>query len=61
MGVCPQFDALNEFLSGREYLTLFANLRGVPKDKVAPLVDAYLDALDLKAKANAKVSTRVLL
>ncbi|KAJ8883491.1 hypothetical protein PR048_015335 [Dryococelus australis] len=32
LGYCPQFDALNTSLTGREMLQLFANLRGVPRD-----------------------------
>uniref|UniRef100_A0A3Q2Y314 ATP binding cassette subfamily A member 1 n=1 Tax=Hippocampus comes TaxID=109280 RepID=A0A3Q2Y314_HIPCM len=30
MGYCPQFDAVNELLTGREHLELYAILRGVP-------------------------------
>jgi ABC-type multidrug transport system ATPase subunit len=31
IGYCPQFDAINEALTGREMLKLFASLRGVSK------------------------------
>uniref|UniRef100_A0A8C3RBS5 P-type phospholipid transporter n=1 Tax=Cyanoderma ruficeps TaxID=181631 RepID=A0A8C3RBS5_9PASS len=31
MGYCPQFDAVNELLTGREHLEFFALLRGVPE------------------------------
>uniref|UniRef100_A0A670KEM8 ATP binding cassette subfamily A member 1 n=1 Tax=Podarcis muralis TaxID=64176 RepID=A0A670KEM8_PODMU len=34
MGYCPQFDAINELLTGREHLELFALLRGVPEKEV---------------------------
>uniref|UniRef100_A0A8C3D0W6 P-type phospholipid transporter n=1 Tax=Cairina moschata TaxID=8855 RepID=A0A8C3D0W6_CAIMO len=30
MGYCPQFDALDDLLTGREHLYLYARLRGVP-------------------------------
>lgn len=35
MGYCPQFDALNELLTGREHLEFYARLRGVPAKEVA--------------------------
>uniref|UniRef100_A0A8C4I740 P-type phospholipid transporter n=1 Tax=Dicentrarchus labrax TaxID=13489 RepID=A0A8C4I740_DICLA len=31
MGYCPQFDAIDELLTGREHLHLYARLRGVPE------------------------------
>uniref|UniRef100_A0A8B9GST9 P-type phospholipid transporter n=1 Tax=Astyanax mexicanus TaxID=7994 RepID=A0A8B9GST9_ASTMX len=31
MGYCPQFDAINELLTGREHLEFYARLRGVPE------------------------------
>lgn len=34
MGYCPQFDAVNELLTGREHLEFFALLRGVPEKEV---------------------------
>lgn len=35
MGYCPQFDAINDLLNGREHLELYARLRGVPEEEVA--------------------------
>ena len=35
MGYCPQFDAIDELLTGREHLNLYARLRGVPDYEVA--------------------------
>uniref|UniRef100_A0AAQ5X991 P-type phospholipid transporter n=1 Tax=Amphiprion ocellaris TaxID=80972 RepID=A0AAQ5X991_AMPOC len=35
MGYCPQFDAINELLTGREHLELYAVLRGIPEKEVA--------------------------
>ncbi|MEQ2200903.1 hypothetical protein XENOCAPTIV_004607, partial [Xenoophorus captivus] len=40
MGYCPQFDAINELLTGREHLELYAILRGVPEREVC---DVSLD------------------
>lgn len=34
MGYCPQFDAIDDLLTGREHLRLYANLRGVPAAEV---------------------------
>ncbi|TRY97479.1 hypothetical protein DNTS_008213 [Danionella cerebrum] len=35
MGYCPQFDAINNLLTGREHLEFYARLRGVPESRVA--------------------------
>lgn len=34
IGYCPQFDALYEELSAREHLTLYAEIRGIPKKNI---------------------------
>ena len=34
MGYCPQFDAIDELLTGREHLHLYARLRGVPSEEI---------------------------
>ncbi|KAL7984894.1 hypothetical protein Chor_003464 [Crotalus horridus] len=34
MGYCPQFDAIDELLTGREHLFLYARLRGVPEAEI---------------------------
>ncbi|XP_052522361.1 retinal-specific phospholipid-transporting ATPase ABCA4 isoform X3 [Tympanuchus pallidicinctus] len=34
MGYCPQFDALDDLLTGREHLYLYARLRGVPAEEI---------------------------
>lgn len=42
MGYCPQFDAINELLTGREHLELYAILRGVPENQVCDVsVDTH--------------------
>lgn len=35
MGYCPQFDAIDELLTGREHLHLYARLRGVPEAEIS--------------------------
>lgn len=39
MGYCPQFDSINELLTGREHLELYAVLRGVPEKEVCDVSD----------------------
>lgn len=34
MGYCPQFDAIDDLLTGREHLEFYARLRGVPEKEV---------------------------
>jgi len=34
MGYCPQFDALDDLLTAKEHLYLYARLRGVPEDHI---------------------------
>lgn len=34
MGYCPQFDAINDLLTGREHLEFYAILRGIPEKEV---------------------------
>lgn len=35
LGYCPQFDAIDELLTGQEHLEFYARLRGVPEDEVS--------------------------
>uniref|UniRef100_A0A3B5LJV4 Uncharacterized protein n=1 Tax=Xiphophorus couchianus TaxID=32473 RepID=A0A3B5LJV4_9TELE len=35
MGYCPQFGAIDELLTGREHLHLYARLRGVPESEIS--------------------------
>jgi len=39
IGYCPQYDALIEFLTPREHLELYANIKGVPKKLVNSFVN----------------------
>lgn len=45
MGYCPQFNAINHVLTGRQMLRIFAMLRGIPKNVVDAEVNKLLDAL----------------
>lgn len=47
MGYCPQFDAIDELLTGREHLYLYARLRGVPESEI-PRVSRPPTALNLE-------------
>jgi len=48
IGYCPQYDALQDMLTGREILTMFAELRGLKPDKVPSSVNKLIDFLMLE-------------
>lgn len=52
-----QFDALIERLTGRELLTMFARLRGIPEKQITEVVDTEIRRLDLKKHANKRSSS----
>ena len=45
LGYCPQFDALNPLLTGREHLRLYARLRGLDEESVQKVTDRFLRTL----------------
>uniref|UniRef100_A0A8C9WEH3 P-type phospholipid transporter n=1 Tax=Scleropages formosus TaxID=113540 RepID=A0A8C9WEH3_SCLFO len=47
MGYCPQFDAINELLTGREHLEFYAILRGVPEKEVCQVAEWGIRKLGL--------------
>ncbi|XP_054459181.1 phospholipid-transporting ATPase ABCA1 [Anoplopoma fimbria] len=47
MGYCPQFDAINDLLTGREHLELYARLRGVPEESVTKVAQWGVKKLGL--------------
>ncbi len=53
MGYCPQFDSINELLTGREHLELYAILRGVPEKEVCDV------SLNSKTHNNTLYTTEV--
>ncbi|KER29049.1 hypothetical protein T265_13456, partial [Opisthorchis viverrini] len=52
LGFCPQTDALLNTLTGRETLTLYARLRGVPEPKIRPVVAKLLNNMGLAPHAD---------
>ncbi|OON19963.1 ABC transporter, ATP-binding protein, partial [Opisthorchis viverrini] len=52
LGFCPQTDALLNTLTGRETLTLYARLRGVPEPKIPPVVAKLLNNMGLAPHAD---------
>ena len=52
VGYCPQFDALIDRLTGREVLTMFSRLRGIPEKEIESAVKAEIERLDLTKHAN---------
>lgn len=40
IGYCPQTDALPGFLTGREVLTLYARIRGIPENRLGDVCRA---------------------
>lgn len=57
IGYCPQFDAINETLTGREMLQLFASLRGVSRANVDNEVNKWLSLMGLQQYENRKCGT----
>ena len=57
IGYCPQFDALLERLTGRQLLTMFARLRGIPESEIKKAVQTEINRLDLTKHANKKCGT----
>ncbi|XP_069503020.1 phospholipid-transporting ATPase ABCA3 [Ambystoma mexicanum] len=57
IGYCPQFDALLDHLTGRETLSMYARLRGIPERYIASCVENMLRGLLLEPHANKLVRT----
>ncbi|KAK7101994.1 phospholipid-transporting ATPase ABCA3-like [Littorina saxatilis] len=56
MGYCPQFDALIDQMTGRETLTMYARLRGVPESNIKNCVNSLIDVLLLRPHADKLTS-----
>lgn len=54
IGYCPQFDAHIDRLTGRELLTMFARLRGIPERGIKETVCAIIKQLDLSVHADKR-------
>uniref|UniRef100_A0A674D8X2 P-type phospholipid transporter n=1 Tax=Salmo trutta TaxID=8032 RepID=A0A674D8X2_SALTR len=57
MGYCPQFDALNDLLTGREHLEFYARLRGVPEKEVPMVAEWGIQKLGLVKYSNKSAGT----
>ncbi|XP_059504051.1 retinal-specific phospholipid-transporting ATPase ABCA4 isoform X3 [Stegostoma tigrinum] len=57
MGYCPQFDAIDDLLTGREHLLLYARLRGVPEDEIEQVANWGIEKLDLAEYADQTAGT----
>ncbi|XP_034091957.1 phospholipid-transporting ATPase ABCA1-like isoform X2 [Gymnodraco acuticeps] len=57
LGYCPQFDAIDELLTGREHLELYARLRGVPEKEVAKVAEWGVQKLGLVKYSNKSAGT----
>ncbi|XP_053160051.1 phospholipid-transporting ATPase ABCA7 isoform X2 [Hemicordylus capensis] len=47
LGYCPQFDAINNLLTGREHLAFYCRLRGIPENEIPTVVCWGLSTLGL--------------
>ncbi|KAL8560975.1 hypothetical protein ACOMHN_061189 [Nucella lapillus] len=56
MGYCPQFDALIDQMTGRETLTMYGRLRGVPSSHIKACVNDLIDILLLRPHADKRTS-----
>uniref|UniRef100_A0A3B5AYS3 P-type phospholipid transporter n=1 Tax=Stegastes partitus TaxID=144197 RepID=A0A3B5AYS3_9TELE len=57
MGYCPQFDAIDELLTGREHLHLYARLRGVPESEISRVAEWAIQKLGLSEYAGRSAGT----
>ncbi|XP_040027065.2 retinal-specific phospholipid-transporting ATPase ABCA4 isoform X2 [Gasterosteus aculeatus] len=57
MGYCPQFDAIDELLTGREHLYLYARLRGVPESEIPRVAEWGIQKLGLAEYASRHAGT----
>ncbi|XP_043073525.1 retinal-specific phospholipid-transporting ATPase ABCA4 [Puntigrus tetrazona] len=51
MGYCPQFDAIDELLTGKEHLYLYARLRGIPESEIGRVAEWGIQKLGLSEYA----------
>ncbi|RMC08477.1 hypothetical protein DUI87_14721 [Hirundo rustica rustica] len=57
MGYCPQFDAIDDLLTGREHLHLYARLRGVPAEEIERVAEWGIQKLGLPMYADHLAGT----
>ena len=52
IGYCPQFDAINQLLTGREHLQFYARIHGIPEKYIKRAAERVIGRLQLSAYAN---------
>ena len=52
MGYCPQFDALDPLLSGRETLEFYARIRGIHESEIKDVANWAISRLSLTRYAD---------
>uniref|UniRef100_A0A8C8RML7 ABC transporter domain-containing protein n=1 Tax=Pelusios castaneus TaxID=367368 RepID=A0A8C8RML7_9SAUR len=52
MGYCPQFDAINDLLTGREHLEFYCRLRGIPEEETPRVAQWGISKLGLAQYAD---------
>ncbi|XP_060886982.1 phospholipid-transporting ATPase ABCA1-like [Labrus mixtus] len=57
LGYCPQFDAIDELLTGQEHLEFYARLRGVPEKEVTMVAEWGIQKLGLVKYSNKSAGT----
>lgn len=57
LGYCPQFDALDDLLTGKEHLEFYARLRGVPENEVTMVAEWGIQKLGLVKYSNKSAGT----
>lgn len=57
IGYCPEFDALLNFMTGREMLVMYARIRGIPECHIKACVDLILENLLMCVCADKLVKT----
>ncbi|XP_040829656.1 phospholipid-transporting ATPase ABCA3-like [Ochotona curzoniae] len=57
IGYCPQFDALLEYMTAREIMTMYARLWGVKESMIPTYVNNFLRLLELESHADKYIYT----
>ncbi|KAF6122828.1 hypothetical protein HJG60_000031 [Phyllostomus discolor] len=57
VGYCPQTDALLEYMTGREIITMYARLWGISEPQIQPYVSKWLNSLQLEPHADRIIRT----
>ncbi|XP_052030939.1 phospholipid-transporting ATPase ABCA3-like [Apodemus sylvaticus] len=57
IGYCPQFDALLDYMTSQEILTMYARVWGIPEKNIRRYVDNLLEMLYLKPQAEKFIYT----